>query len=429
MAIRLPRVLVAFAIALGVAACSPFGNSAFQCQDDSQCGAGQCKAGYCAFQDGTCASGLRYGALSGAMANQCYAGDGVDAGMSGSDAGSNVNPGPDAAMTDAGSNAGSDACYGTNLVHVCFAPTSLPPATRTLSQAINTDDPTMCDMVDGAAPGCVIAAQTLTVAAGATVRATGSKPLVLVGTSTLEVDGTLDVSSKSNPASDGAGANAAACNAGTAPTGNGGGAGGSFGGPGGDGGTSDAAGSTGGKAGTVATAADLMQLRGGCRGQAGISGATKGTGGSGGGAVYLLATTSITVTGIVNASGAGSIVGTPPNAGGGGAGAGGMIGLDAPTISVSGSVFANGGGGSSGTGSSTPGASGTDPTNATTPAPGGTGTTTHGGPGGAGATTVAAVKGTNGNTQGGGGGGGGGAGVILKFGTISGAGAISPAPR
>lgn len=428
MAIRVPRALVALVacwLAAAIAGCSPFGGGAFACQDDTQCGAGQCKAGYCAFPDDTCSSHLRYGGLSGPVANTCYAGDSdsADAGVTGSDAAPDASPAVDAAP--------GDTCLGTHFVQVCFAPTQLPPMSRALGTAtINTDDAGSCDAVDGPAPGCVIAAQALTVMPGAVVRATGSRPLVLVGTSSIEIDGKIDVSSTRSPASNGAASDPMACVAGTPPTGNGGGAGGSFGAMGAPGGTSDATGSTGGAPGAAAAGAELMQLRGGCPGQDGVSGGTKASGGSGGGAVYLLAGMAIAVNGTIDASGAGSTVGTIPDAGGGGGGAGGMIGLEAPTLTVAAaaSVYANGGGGSSGTGGSTAGSSGADPASATMPAPGGNGPTTNGGPGGNGATTMPAKPGGPGKNSGGGGGGGGGAGVVDAFGTLTNQGAISPAP-
>lgn len=60
-----------------IAACSPFGGGAFQCETDAQCtggpAAGRCQllTGFCSFVDGACASGQRYGAASGSLSNVC----------------------------------------------------------------------------------------------------------------------------------------------------------------------------------------------------------------------------------------------------------------------------------------------------------------------------------------------------------------------
>jgi hypothetical protein len=48
------RVLGAAVVAVSIAACSPFGNGAFTCSQDTECGAGKCANGYCAFVDSNC---------------------------------------------------------------------------------------------------------------------------------------------------------------------------------------------------------------------------------------------------------------------------------------------------------------------------------------------------------------------------------------
>lgn len=75
----LSRVYVA--LLLGAAACSPYGGGAFHCERDDQCsGGGTCQAsGLCSFADGTCASGERYGGLSGELSNTCVGDELVDA--------------------------------------------------------------------------------------------------------------------------------------------------------------------------------------------------------------------------------------------------------------------------------------------------------------------------------------------------------------
>jgi hypothetical protein len=85
------------------------------------------------------------------------------------------------------------------------------------------------------------------------------------------------------------------------PTNTSGGAGGSFGGTGGTG--APAGGGTGGQ---PAAATTPTTLRGGCAGQNGAGGGG-GARGRGGGAVYLIASSSITVTNAINASGSAGI--------------------------------------------------------------------------------------------------------------------------
>jgi hypothetical protein len=262
--------------------------------------------------------------------------------------------------------------------------------------------------------------------------AIGSRPLILVAVSTITVAATLDVASHRVSGQHGAGSPSPECTFGTLPPGGngGGGAGGSFGGRGGDGGGATARGIAGTP--TVPT-----EIRGGCPGQRGASlgGVSVSQFGAGGGAIYLIANESITITGTINASGAGASAtgfsGGGTGLGGGGGGSGGMIGLDAAILDISGRVFANGGGGAGGTGGGggNGGSFGQDPSAPLVAAPGGI-ANNNAGPGGAGAasTTLDGQVGFNG-AGGGHGGGGGGAGVIRVFGTMTGVNnSISPPP-
>jgi hypothetical protein len=309
-------------------------------------------------------------------------------------------------------------CFGTGLVTVCFA---APPSGRLDVEAetatvINTN--TACDPYIGDPGWCVVARSV--VAVSGTLRAFGSRPLVLVASDSVTVIGAIDVSSVAgDPSTCDPGIGAAA------PSG--GGAGGTFGGTGGNGGASG----TGAPGGVAAAIGGVPSLRGGCPGGAGAS--AGGVGGLGGGAVYVIAGASITIPGTINASGGGGFGGTgdfirPGGAGGGGAG--GMIGLDAPVVEIVGSVLANGGGGGEGGGNPNPGARGESPTKPDGPAAGGAGGAIYGGDGGpGGAGTSAAGAGIAGNNNiGGGGGGGGGVGIIRVFPTRTFGTNVSPPP-
>jgi hypothetical protein len=398
-----------------LAGCSPYGGGAFTCAMDTQCGAGgRCIASLCAFADTGCDSGFRYGGLAGGQSNQCTAWDDIDAGP---DSPPIDGPGIDAPP--------GDVCYGTGPGKVCFA--QPPTGSQTISIVVDTDGAMCSTVVDGTPPGCVIAADSIQITGPVAV--TGSKPLVLVAVTTLDVQGALDASSHRTPAAQiGAGADFAGCDAGTPPGTHGGGAGGSFGGAGGNGGN-DNNGMHAGTAGAAMTT--LTALRGGCPGQPGNAGnGTGGTAGHGGGAVYLIAGTQITIEGSINASGQPGTGGAMGGAGGGGGGAGGLVALDAPIVTNTGAIFANGGGGAEGAGQNSTGNTPADPTAAT--APGGAGGTTAGGDGGAGAAGATAAAPGNqagssgGGLSGGGGGGGGGAGLIKLYQATSVGGTVSP---
>ncbi len=392
-----------------------FGAGAFMCAADQDCtgsAGGKCEPnGLCSFSDDSCGpGGQRYGGLSGDKAGQCVGGNPppIDAG---------TNPIPDAPPD-------ALVCYGTGIVKVCFASAPTQPLVISDVTTIDTMASTMCAAtVSGASNYCVLAGTSIMI--NGTLRATGPKPLVLVASDSITVSQLIDVGShRTAPEFIGAGADPATCMAGTPAGTRGGGAGGSFTGKGGLGGS----GSGGGPGGQPENATTTVtELRGGCPGQSGDGGG-QGPAGHGGGAVYLIAVNRIDITGPgIDAAGEGGDSGkggpatAPISSGAGGGGAGGMIGFDAPAITCASLLLANGGGGGEGSGVTTDGAPGSDPST-TAAATGGTGNSAIGGDGGNGSSAVnpgASANGKNGSNgsniagnDGGGGGGGGGAGLI-----------------
>lgn len=348
---------------------------------------------------------------------------------------------PDGSVTGDGidalprGEAGPDAsfCYGSGFGKVCLS--TAPSAPLALGDGVLDTDGDACTQVTSGV--CVVAATELTIAPGITVRALGSRPLVLVGTSTVTMDGTIGASSlRTQPA--GAGSSTSPCAVALpadADTGGGaGGAGGSFGGTGGSGGTGDTNNSglpEGARPGQGAASPSApVVVRGGCSGGAGGTGVGPGgVGGRGGGAIYMIAGTSITVTGRVYAVGEGGRFGNNLG-GGGGAGSGGLLGFDAPTVTISGAVIANGGGGGEGAGigAGTNGVAGGDGTSNGARAPGGVSGTAGGNGGDSSGGGSSDAIGGQGVFEGGGGGGGG-AGYIYVKGTMTPAvNTISPAP-
>ncbi|MBK7536580.1 MAG: hypothetical protein IPI49_14655 [Myxococcales bacterium] len=312
---------------------------------------------------------------------------------------------------------------------------------------LDTDTSDLCakpPLVPAAAPYCVIRAAALTVPAGVTVRAIGARPLVLVATGAVTINGTIDVSSRrealpSTPKSTGAGGgHATSCLAflraaqpKSAGGIGGGGGGGTFGGLGGSGGDGDAGSADPAVGGLPTLMRDPQPttLRAGCRGGqgAGISAATKGgDGGDGGGALYVASKLSITVNlgGQLAANGAGGLGGDLLSGGGGG-GSGGLLVLDAPTVTRGGRLTANGGGGGEGGSASAAGLPGADGLISTAHAAGGDSgapSTSAGGAGGA-RSPIDGEYGAN-SPAAAGGGAGGGTGVIRIYGATGTAGPV-----
>ncbi|CAN5466288.1 hypothetical protein BH11MYX1_BH11MYX1_55410 [soil metagenome] len=317
-------------------------------------------------------------------------------------------------------------CYGTGLVQVCF---DVEPAGAVeLAQDLDTASASCSSHVvsNSGAEACVVAASKISLAAGARTYATGADPhlpLVLVAVKAITIAGTLDVAGHRDSLATPAGGAYLACLTGTdASSGayGGGGQGGSFLDEGGDGGAGG--GTIGGQAGN--SLGNPVQLHGGCNGRAG--GNVGGAGGLGGGAVYLIANTSISIAGRVDASGGGGGAATVIGAGGGAGGSGGAIGIDAPSVEIAGAVCAIGGSGAAGS-STGPSVGGGDAVGGTTScAAGDPGTADpDAGAGGLGALNGMAQNGHPG-VAGGGGGGGGSSGYIRIDGARAGSGDVQP---
>lgn len=298
-------------------------------------------------------------------------------------------------------------CHGS-FKSVCLP--TLPPLTLDFaSKAIDTDGTTDCITPaagSAIASACIVAAGTITI--NGTLRATGSKPLIVIATTsfTINGNGVIDVASRGTER--GAGSRMTCNTGGGGAGGNAGGIGGSFatrGGLGGSGGT--------GSSGSQQAIAALQDLVGGCAGfnGGGIAVVNRGPGGFGGGAVLVISP-SIIVNNRINASGAGGGGGLTGLAGGGGGGSGGAIVLDTPNLTLNGGalLWAQGGGGGEGAATVSGGDPGDPGSTPGTAAAGGSGINPQGGDGGNGAVSNDASNGNNGND--GGGGGGGGAGYV-----------------
>ena len=308
-------------------------------------------------------------------------------------------------------------CFGEGDFKVCLD--VVPTQPLALNESINTTNDSKCvavsfpDATEAQPAVCAIIGSTITVPATATVDVSGERPLVLIATATMAIEGTLDAAAKRGGKA-GPGTSPTLCTAGPAAAdGGGGGAGGSFFDTGGGGGPGNSNAAAGGMPGPTVGASEV--LRAGCPGQNGGNGTggNGGTNGNGGGALYLIAQTSIDISGIINASGAAGR-GGDGGSGGGGGGSGGMIVLHSAAITTRATavIMANGGGGASGASSSISGTDAVDPSAATPLVPS-AGATGAGATGGRGTALVGAAGGGGGGLGDGGGGGGGGKGFIL----------------
>lgn len=254
------------------------------------------------------------------------------------------------------------------LPNVCFDP---EPQARTIAAGeIDTDNMLMCDrpVTGGSDALCIIAGGQLRIEG--TVRAKGSRPLVLwsASTITLPAGAVIDVASHSSGGDQllGAGANDARCpnemldggkvseSGGNRQVGAGG-CGGPFGGAGGSAGRGQVTTQFQIFNDCVAPPIELREVRGGCRGgHGGLSDtASELDGGASGGAVYLMARGDITINGTIDARAIHASIAIANSTvfpGGGGGGSGGLIGFDiGGMLILDGAVLnAAGSGGSSG---------------------------------------------------------------------------------
>jgi hypothetical protein len=243
----------------------------------------------------------------------------------------------DVALIDLFDHSGPPYCFGSGLFQFCSD--ALSTEVKTLASPINTDATSTCfaTPMSGTTEVCVIYAGRITITGS--VRATGSRPLVLVAVQLIDVQGTLDAGSR-RIGGTGAGGNTGTCPGPTNPGIEGGASGGSFHGLGGTGGAAAA-----GTEGVAAMPFAPTSVRGGCPGGASL--APTGTPGRGGGVLYLIAGSAILVgsEGRLDVSGAGALAGDGAGMGGG---AGGLLVLDAAAFQIEGDLMANGGGGASG---------------------------------------------------------------------------------
>jgi hypothetical protein len=277
----------------------------------------------------------------------------------------------------------------------------------------------------------VFVVNSLVIAEGTTVVATGPRAFVLLAARSVDIRGALLVNANVIPGMPGPGPGGQAGGANeTAGGGTGGGLPGSraalgnddsggggagFGSAGGSGGAPSVL-LAGGGGGVSYGSLELIPLRAGAGG-AGGGDDDGGAGGAGGGAVQISATDFIRITaaGYIDASGAGgqggrATMSTMDSGAGGGGGSGGAVLLEAAIVTIDGRVGANGGAGGQGaTAATTPGASGANGSAMTVPALGAD-TSGLGGSGGAGSDASGVAQ--NGGAQENGGGGGGGPGRI-----------------
>tara|TARA_R110002096_G_scaffold436021_1_gene665233 strand:- start:104347 stop:105603 length:1257 start_codon:yes stop_codon:yes gene_type:complete len=360
-----------------------------------------------------------------------------------------VDAAPDDAMPDAEVDGAPDAtpCVGDlmgfDLLNMDRCDPTGPTTSLVLDQdgfyEFNSDDmmlsepdsnvvQLMPDIVTqvGGADLVVLTYTDVELASAARLRVVGTRPVVIISTGDMEIAGRLQATRRG--VLTGAGANidvGCATGAGTdgalqidsldRMAGSGGGGAG-FGTAGGEGARLVNSNDNNSPGGTTAALLTLEPLRGGCKG--GSGGGDGGAGGDGGGALHLAVAGTLTISGLVTASGAGGFGVTGTSSGGGGGGSGGAVLIQAGSFIDDGIITVNGGGGGEGSRTSTATDAGTDGLLGSNNAASGGGGDSSGGNGGDGASINDPAEDgdeanfPNGGTARGSGGGGGGLGVI-----------------
>jgi len=248
----------------------------------------------------------------------------------------------------------------------------------------------------------------------------GARPLILLASETIEVDGDILVSPMTRTPG--------GCHAGIAGGNSvGGGGGGGFGEGGGPGGPLQNTTAAGG--GGPSGMPTLIPLRGGCPGGTGATtmGTTPGGAGLGGGALQLSTAGTLTVVGQIAAPGNGGAGNAMNGGGAGGGGSGGAILLEGRTISVisAAALCANGGAGGTTAPTKPAAVNGSCSVNPTQSAAG----SNRGGAGGAAGGVAGSGATSNSGSSFGAGGGGGGVGRIRINGAYTpSAAVVSPIP-
>ncbi len=339
------------------------------CASDDDCNAtdssGRCEPSrHCSFLDETCVSGQRFGDLAGEDSDRC------------------VDPMVDAGTEDLDARVGMDASscqwsVGFDILNIgpCGPATNAPdngpgPELNLFEQyLLDTDTSIFIDLNFGVIPIAsavvlqsdgselfVLATTEFQLATGAVLFVSGLRPLAIVSTGSIQIDGLLGVSADGSQS--GAGAALQYCDlghgkegGGDVSTAGGGGGGGAYGEPGAAGGVIGGM-SIPAAGGEAWGSDDLVPLHGGCPGGPGEG--PFGDGGGGGGAIQLVSGQFIGIGGEVRASG-GKGSGGDAIGGGSGGGSGGAILLQAPTVTGVSAIgdpalFVRGGGGGGGGG-------------------------------------------------------------------------------
>ena len=136
-------VAVGFAGGWFAACASPM---AFTCLSDDDCSGGSCVMGFCAFEDGDCESGLRFGDAAGDVANECVVVDGT--GSTGGEAegpseDSDSHSGSTLGFDDDGSSDGGTTSVGPVTTDPTSDPSTSGSTDPSTSGSEGSDDPSM----------------------------------------------------------------------------------------------------------------------------------------------------------------------------------------------------------------------------------------------------------------------------------------------